>query len=258
MLRFPKTISRIINNESYTRDDIGMSNAEVLMFSDKVLKIQDNLIQAEREKDVLIWLSNYINTPHVLAYETDESKAYLLMSKLEGEMLEIVDLKPEEVIHLLAIAIKQWWSIDPLLCPFDSSLKIKLHEAYQNILNDDVDVSQANEETYGESGFKDPLDLYTWLKDNQPEEDLVVSHGDFTLENIFVHYNTLGYIDVGKAGRADRYHDVALAYRGLCFRYNLDLNVEISHPLKELFFSLLNIQPDYEKLKYYILLDELS
>ena len=258
MQHFPLSIQKAINDEIYSIDDIGMSNAEILMFSDKVLKVQDNVLLAEREKDVLMWLKDVINTPLVLAFEKDESKAYLLMTRLSGEMLETLDHSAEQVIHMLAQALIQWWSIDPLLCPFDYSLETKLQEAYQNILNDDIDVSQANDETYGEFGYKDPLDLYMWLKDHQPEEDIVVSHGDFTFENIIVNHDKVGFIDVGKAGKADRYQDIALAYRGICYRFDLELNVLKGHPLKELFFNLLDIQPDYEKLNYYILLDELS
>lgn len=258
MQHFPLSIQKAINDEIYSIDDIGMSNAEILMFSDKVLKVQENVLLAEREKDVLMWLKDVINTPLVLAFEKDESKAYLLMTRLSGEMLETLDLSAEQVIHMLAQALIQWWSIDPLLCPFDYSLETKLQEAYQNILNDDIDVSQANDETYGEFGYKDPLDLYMWLKDHQPEEDIVVSHGDFTFENIIVNHDKVGFVDVGKAGKTDRYQDIALAYRGICYRFDLELNVLKGHPLKELFFNLLDIQPDYEKLNYYILLDELS
>ena len=41
MHHFPETIQKAINDEIYSIDDIGMSNAEILMFSDKVLKVQD-------------------------------------------------------------------------------------------------------------------------------------------------------------------------------------------------------------------------
>src|SRR5262249_53519021 len=42
-------------------------------------------------------------------------------------------------------------------------------------------------------------------------EDIVVTHGDATLENMLIDVDgELGFIDCGHAGRSDRYLDLAL------------------------------------------------
>jgi kanamycin kinase/aminoglycoside 3'-phosphotransferase-3 len=86
---------------------------------------------------------------------------------------------------------------------------------------------------------------------NKPKEDLVFSHGDYCLPNIFLEGGEItGFIDLGRAGIADKWQDIALAIRSL--EYNLKSDKYI-----DLFFRYLEIEPDYEKIKYYILLDEL-
>lgn len=39
-MQLPETIMNLIADEQYITDDIGMSDSSVLIFSDKVLKIQ--------------------------------------------------------------------------------------------------------------------------------------------------------------------------------------------------------------------------
>lgn len=82
-----------------------------------------------------------------------------------------------------------------------------------------------------------------------PKEDKVLSHGDYCFNNYFAENNQVsGYIDMGRGGVGDRYQDIALCVREL-------MNYEKKYT--ELLFSHLNIEPDYEKIRYYILLDEL-
>lgn len=54
-----------------------------------------------------------------------------------------------------------------------------------------------------------------------PEEEPVLSHGDYCLPNLFAMGHTLsGFIDLGRAGTADRWQDIALCYRSL--KHNAD------------------------------------
>lgn len=57
-------------------------------------------------------------------------------------------------------------------------------------------------------------------------------------------------IDLGRSGRADKWYDIAFCVRSI----REDIGEE---QYVELFFDLLGIKPDWEKIKYYILLDEL-
>jgi len=65
-----------------------------------------------------------------------------------------------------------------------------------------------------------------------------------------------GFIDVDRGGVADKWQDIALCVRSL--GYNLG---EIAQAEKDkcicLLFSCLGLEPNWDKIKYYILLDEL-
>ena len=86
----------------------------------------------------------------------------------------------------------------------------------------------------------------------------MLSHGDLCLPNIFLTENGIsGFIDLGDAGVGDRWRDIALCHRSL--RHNADGSygsVKKDVNPDEL-FSLLGIRPDPEKLRWYLLLDEL-
>jgi aminoglycoside 3'-phosphotransferase-2 len=57
----------------------------------------------------------------------------------------------------------------------------------------------------------DPAHLLARLAQTQPEEDVVVVHGDATLSNMIVDNNgDIGFVDCGNAGRGDRYIDLAV------------------------------------------------
>ena len=59
-----------------------------------------------------------------------------------------------------------------------------------------------------------------------------------------------GFIDLGRSGKADKWYDIAFCVRSI----RSDVGEE---KYVKLFFDLLDIEPDLEKIKYYILLDEL-
>ena len=84
-------------------------------------------------------------------------------------------------------------------------------------------------------------------------------HGDFCLPNIFFQGDCLsGMIDLGRAGLADRWQDIALCYRSLKHNYSGKYGGKVYDNYNpDLFFDALGVEPDWEKLKYYILLDEL-
>lgn len=92
-------------------------------------------------------------------------------------------------------------------------------------------------------------DVYKYLVSNMPKEDKVFIHGDYCFNNYFADNNHIsGFIDLGQMGVGDKYQDIAL-----CVRELLDFDKKYT----ELLFQYLDMKPDYEKIRYYILLDEL-
>ncbi|MPM74585.1 Aminoglycoside 3'-phosphotransferase [bioreactor metagenome] len=118
-----------------------------------------------------------------------------------------------------------------------------------------------NDDTLSEDGFSDIQALYDFLCAKRPKQDfaLSLSHGDYCLPNVFVSGDkAVGFLDLGNAGVADIWQDIALCVRS--FEHNLCLygyNNNDFIKYKELLFNELGIKPDEEKIKYYILLDEL-
>jgi kanamycin kinase/aminoglycoside 3'-phosphotransferase-3 len=242
-------------------DTIGKSDSSVVIFDDMVLKIQKQSQESDNEHGIMMWLDGKLPVPRVLGFEKQEGYSFLLMSKIDGVMschnfyLE----RPDELTMLLAEGLKMLWDVDVACCPFLSHLHVKLTQAQYNVQMGLVDVDDAQPETFGERGFKNPERLLQWLMDNKPEEELVLSHGDFCLPNIFLkEHKVSGFIDLGKMGIADKYQDIALCYRSLkknlAGAYGGSVREEIDD---KLLFDNLGIAPDYEKIRYYILLDEL-
>ena len=100
--------------------------------------------------------------------------------------------------------------------------------------------------------FESPRELYDYLVNNKPKSYIpVFSHGDYCLPNIFFKKDKIGgFIDLGRAGIADIYQDIALCVREISDDFKNEKCIDI-------LFQHLGLEPDWEKIDYYILLDEL-
>ena len=253
----PRSILKYVHGESFELDSIGQSGAQVRRYADRVLKIQRTGEESKREYEMLRWLCGKVPVPEFLAFERAGGFDYLLMSRLPGEMACSVRYlnAPEKLICLLAQGIKMLWQTDCRSCMVGDTLERKLYRARKRVESGQCDMENVEPDTYGPDGFRDPADLLDWLERNRPEEDLVLSHGDYCLPNVFLSDGQVtGFIDLGHCGVADRFQDIALCCRSL--RHNLE---ETAHrPFDEdLFFRELGVERDAGKIRYYTLLDEL-
>lgn len=263
----PEKIRSLIAGESYETDDIGMSGSSVLIFQNKILKVQEHNEEAKNEYRMMQYLHGRLPVPLAYAHEVSDGRAYLLMSKCEGQMACSPDYMkdPALLCKLLADGLKRLWSIDISDCPSDWRLQHKLAMAGYNVENGLVDLDNVEPDTFGENGFKDPAELLQWLYENKPEEEPVLSHGDYCLPNIFgVGGEATGFIDLGRTGIADKWCDIALCYRSLAHNYSGKYEPSVrngDHAYSDydelLLFRELGIEPNWEKIRYYILLDEL-
>ena len=260
-MKLPKTIGNIIGDRPYELDDIGMSGSQVLIFDDMVLKIQPESAETKTEREMMRWLGGKLPVPNVICHEAANGTSFLLMSCVAGKMtcdLEFIN-DPERLIDLLCEGLKMLWNVDIADCPCDATLNHHLEAAEYNVRNGLVDLDNVEPGTFGEGGFKDPEDLLAWLKENRPTEDLVLSHGDYCLPNIFADKEGVcGFIDLGRGGVADRYRDIAICYRSL--KSNLHGSYGGHPPIDfdaDKLFDKLGIVPDWHKIRYYILMDEL-
>ncbi len=262
-LYIPEQVKGIVGDNAFTGNDIGMSGSEVLIFPNHVLKIQEYLAEAENERNMVEWLAGQIPVPEIPVYRVEENRAYTLMSRIKGEMLcaEEYLTNPELLTELVAEGLKMLWQVDVTQCPYQMSrLKERLKAARWNVEHGLVDLDNVDPETFGEGGFANPQELLEWLEQNQPEEDIVLTHGDFCLPNIFAIGSEIsGFIDLGKLGPADRWQDIAIVMRSL----KANLGGEYSQGKvysqfePQMLLEKLGMEMNEEKNRYYLLLDEL-
>ena len=259
----PEVIQKAVGTEKYTVDKIGESTSEVRIYDNYVLKIQPQSPETENEYQMIKRLNGRLPVPSILAYEIYNGLAYTLMTKVEGKMLCDIDFlqTPELVINLAAQGLKMLWETDVNDCPCSvSRLSNRLKAAEYNVAHGLVDIENTEPETFGKGGFKNPTELLDWLKNNRPPEDIVLTHGDYCLPNIFAKGDRIsGFIDLGKAGSADRWQDIAIAIRSL--DHNFDGRYFGGKPIfdfkLQMFLDALGVEMNEEKYRYYYLLDEL-
>lgn len=270
--QLPESIREKVSGKDFRIDDLGKSGSRIFLFDDCVLKCEKLLDASDTEADlfredqdktveVMRWISGKLPVPEVLAYEKDEKYRYLLMSKIPGTVAcdPYYMEHPKEMIPALADALKLLWSIDISDCPRKADLDMLLQEAEYRVKNDLVDMSDVEPETFGEGGFKDAEELLSWLKENKPSYEPVLSHGDFCLPNVFIKDGKLsGLIDLGNTGTGDKWMDIALCYRSLKHNADGTWGSKVYPDIRpEVLFEELGIEPDWDKIHYYILLDEL-
>ncbi|MBR3057377.1 MAG: aminoglycoside 3'-phosphotransferase [Clostridiales bacterium] len=260
-IKLPESIRKMIEGKTYTVDDMGKSGSKILIFDDMVLKI---VKFRERNEDVvklMRWLEGKVPAPRVLAYEREDEYQYLLMSKVKGTMScdPYYMNRPKEMIRALADGMKLLWSVDISDCPRVMDLDVELQEARFRVESGQVDLDDAEPETFGEGGFKDPEDLLSWLETHRPSCEKVLSHGDYCLPNVFIEDGKFcGFIDLPEAGIGDKWRDIALCYRSLKHNAEGSFGGAVYPDIDpNKLFTELGIEPDWEKINYYILLDEL-
>ena len=260
IVSLPDSIRRLISGKACQTNNIGMSGAQVRVFDDCVLKIDKYSRKNEETVKIMRWLDGRLPVPKVLCYESNTGYQFLLMSRVSGRMAcdSYYMERPKELIAGLAEAL-QLWSIDITDCPRIRDLDTELQEAAYRVMNHMVDMDKAEPSTFGKGGFRDPEDLLMWLENNRPVYEPALSHGDLCLPNIFLDQNGVsGLIDLGDTGIGDRWRDIALCCRSLRRNSEGTYGGRVYPGIRpEMLFDALGIDSDPEKLRYYILLDEL-
>jgi len=251
-MNFPKEINQFVENMKCVKDSEGMSKADVYRLFDSnktyYLKVEKRCDETIREHEMYRWLKGKLPVPEIICECFENGMDYLLIEKAKGSMLESKCYRnnPEQLVKLAAEGLKLLWSVPVSQCPFDASIERKLKKAKEQIDKGEKVCVDKNIYT---DGFINKQDVYEYLVSNIPKEDKVLSHGDYCFNNYFAENNQIsGFIDMGRGGVGDRYQDIALCVREL---------MDYEKTYTELLFRCLNIEPDYEKIRYYILLDEL-
>ncbi len=238
----------------------GCSGAEVYYLPEleAYLKIgkADGISDLGREKAALEWLSGRLIVPRVLGFESSTDGDALLISEIPGTPAAryvasgLTADTAREFVAEGARAMRAMHAIDIRDCLLDERLDVKLEHAGENVRHGLVDESDFDED----NAVKTAASIYEEVVRGRPRgEDLVFTHGDLCLPNIIMNEEVVaGFVDLGRAGVADRYQDIALFHRS--FHSNCGIEVDF----EGVFCDVYGI-PELNRMKldYYRKLDEL-
>ena len=145
-------------------------------------------------------------------------------------------------------------TLDPTECPFDRRLDVRLAAAARRVADGRVDPADFEPEHAG----KTPSQVLDELHASRPpDEDLVVTHGDWCFPNVLFDGDDdgtagggWGMVDLADLGVACRWYDVGIGARST--------NHNLGGGAVPAFLAGYGLGPDEERLRYYVLLDELQ
>ena len=255
----PSALAAAVEGYRWARDTVGESGASVYRLYDKpgapglYLKTGAGAVAKDitAEAARLRWLAPYLPVPRVIDFIAHDRQAWLLMAAMSGQpAYRLLDADPSTgpvVVDALALSMRRLHAIPLHACPFDNALGPRLAHARARIDAGEVDEDDFDQERLGQSAEQVWADLEAMLP---LEFDRVFTHGDFTLDNLLIEGGAVvGCIDVGRAGVADRYQDLALLWNCLG-EFGLDLQARL--------FAQYGIdRPDPRRMGFHLLLDEL-
>jgi aminoglycoside phosphotransferase len=204
--------------------------------------------ELREEYERIEWLRSRARVPEVIDYRATPNAAVLVTRALVGRNgMEASSLDPAAVVSGMARALSELHSIPPAECPFDEGLPRRLKQAFSR-----MEAGRVDEEDFDQSRLGMPARvIFDSLLSCPPMiEHPVVTHGDACPENfIFREGAFVGFIDCGRAGRADRYQDLALASRNIGAIFGPAL---VDH----FFVEYGEPDPDPARIEYYRILDE--
>ena len=259
-MKLPECILPHVAGRSYVLDEVGHSGSTIALFDDRVLKIEPDGEDGAAALRMMTWLEGRVPVPRVIASARENGLCYTLMTRITGEMACAPQLMraPQTLAGILADALRMLWRVPVTDCPVRCTLDEKLRRARARVETGLVDTDNVEPETFGPGGFESPAALLSWLETHRPPEDVVLSHGDFCLPNVFIENGRVsGLIDLGRAGTADRWQDIALCLRSLRDNARGRFGTVCPGFDEELLLRRLGMAPDREKIRYYLLLDEL-
>jgi aminoglycoside 3'-phosphotransferase-1 len=202
------------------------------------------------EMERLRWLAGYVPVPAVRQFIRTADQAWLLMTALDGRTAyEVMAARADarlDVADALAAFLRRLHAIPVGDCPFDSGHGLRLSKARARIEAGLVDVDDFDDAREGWTAEQ----VWAAMHDLLPiEPESVVTHGDVSLDNLLIRDGAVvGCIDVGRAGIADRYQDIAIAWNSL---------EEFGTAVQDRFLQRYGIpEPDARKLHFHLMLDE--
>lgn len=257
-IALPDPIRSAIAGYAWTRATDGESGAAVfrleatgrrtLYLKHGASRVADD-VTAELAR--LEWLTGRLPVPRVRHFVRAAGQAWLVTEAVPGRnAYACLVERPErgaEIVAELARFLRGVHALPLADCPFHAGHALRMAEARRNVAAGRVDEDDFDEERRGWTAEQVWHDLVAQLP---LAFDRVVTHGDFTLDNVLLADGRVtGCIDVGRAGAADPYQDLAALWNNL---------EEFGGDLQRAFFRAYGIaEPDARKLRFHLCLGEL-
>ena len=198
----------------------------------------------------LAWLAGRVEVPTIRHFARTANEAWLLTTAMPGETVDaVVDGAPDRLpgfLEPLAAFLRRLHALPVVDCPFEAGAPLRLAAARRNLEAGLVDADDFGPDHAGWT----PGSVWEEMMRLRPASfGRVVTHGDWSLGNVLVAGDIVtGCIDVGRAGIADPYQDLAVLWA------NLEEN---GAGLGDRFLRAYGVAtPDRDRLAFHLCLDE--
>lgn len=255
-LAVPAGLGAAVGGRRWFRDTVGESGCGVFRLTggagdDLYLKTGrgsqlDDLVD---EMVRLRWLAGRLPVPQLHAFLIEDGAGWLLTGRMPGRTAyQILEAQPALAPHLadsLGRFLRRLHAIPVERCPFNADHRLRLAAA-----KDRLDAGLVAEDEFDEArqGMSAQAVWEEMLAALPPAFDRVVTHGDFSLDNLFVEGGEVtGCIDLGRVGIADPWQDLAILWHSLA---------EFGDEAPRRMLGAYGIALDPAKLDFHLRLDE--
>ncbi|UYY77251.1 APH(3') family aminoglycoside O-phosphotransferase [Sphingomonas sp. R1] len=252
----PAGLAPHVADRTWFRDAVGESGCAVFRLAregddDRYLKVGrgSQLGDLVDEMTRLRWLESYLPVPTLMGFAIEEGAGWMVTSRMAGRTAyQILEAAPEQAPALagaLGLFLRRLHGIPVERCPFNADHRLRLAAA-----KDRLDAGLVAEDEFDEArqGMSARAVWEEMLAALPPGFDHVVTHGDFSLDNLFVVDGAVtGCIDLGRVGIADPWQDLAILWHSLA---------EFGAEAPRRMLAAYGIALDPAKLDFHLRLDE--
>jgi len=187
---------------SINHETIGRSGDQVLrvVYNNEVCFLKISSKAQTSNIKILSFLDNKkIKTPKLIKHGKIEENYYLLMSSCKGEMSH--EINPEVAVKILAKGLKEIHALS-----HDDFDLVRDFNYYQNLCS------------------KKDVNLIDTINF---DEDLVFTHGDYSLPNILIEGDDYSFVDLDNASITNKYFDIVDCIWSINYNFKEQKYVEL-------------------------------
>ncbi len=252
----PAGLAAAVAGRRWFRDRVGESGCSVFRLArdgedDLYLKMAgpETLSDLVDEMVRLRWLAGYLPVPLLHGFALEAEGGWMLTGRLPGrtayQLLEADPAAAPVLAASLARFLRRLHAVPVERCPFNADHGVRLAAARDRMEAGLVDEAEFDPARLGKSAGQ----VWDEMLAAMPSAfDRVVTHGDFSLDNLLVvDGEVTGCIDLGRVGVADRWQDLAILWNSL---------EEFGTDAAEAMLQAYGIAMDRNRLDFHLRLDE--